>query len=324
MKHVRAVLGVAELRALAEKRSTGPSSIVELEGAAVRREVEKALGAAVRAASAYEHWPHALAAVEASLEQHNDARMRKAFARLVLRSALLGADDAHVEFVSGEVEKPDAFTRRDPLTLASVGTHYDPVRPFWEAVEFIKSRKPLTRGAWDRLIDAQKGQAFTLAKATSRAMVARIQALAVEHIAEGKSVLEWRRALREQGSTWADGYLNTVYRNAVQRSYAAGRYAQMSQAHVVAARPFWQYRAVGDVRTRPNHRAVNGWVMRADDPGWQVTAPPCGHQCRCRLVARSAAWVQRTGAYVHTGPLPGLPDPGWTNTNPPPAISIAA
>lgn len=49
------------------------------------------------------------------------------------------------------------------------------------------------------------------------------------------------------GSPWR---VATICRTNVQTAYNAGRYAQQSAMH--SARPYWQYLAVLDERTRPS------------------------------------------------------------------------
>lgn len=335
---------------LAPERSDGPSSILELEQPAFRRELRRMLGRAELAARGAKSFAIALAMAETAIYDFNLERMRAAVFRVELRAGMLGADDSNVELLSEEVERPDPFTatrtgallevaswnpgrcpHHGPLELrqwkgtggtsGSLGTHTDPVRPFPEAVEYFQSRRPLTRARWDRLQDTAKQRAFTVARAASVQSIAKIQRIAAKHIAEGKGVRDWRKAIRAEGYAWTDNYSSTVYRNAVQRSYAAGRYMHMTQAHVLAARPFWQVLAVKDVRTRPTHRAVDGMILRADDPNWRDQAPPFGHQCRCRLVARSSSWVNRNGtrSIMRIGSdsrLPDIPDKGWAGADP--------
>lgn len=80
--------------------------------------------------------------------------------------------------------------------------------------------------------------------------------------------------------------LQTIFRTNLQTAYASGRWKQF-QANA-ADRPYLQYVAVLDGRSRPAHAALNGKVFHIDNPVWQVIAPPNGFNCRCRLRALSA------------------------------------
>ncbi|GAC1447745.1 MAG: phage minor head protein [Desulfuromonadaceae bacterium] len=77
--------------------------------------------------------------------------------------------------------------------------------------------------------------------------------------------------------------LRTIFDQNLQTAYNTGRYR--SQIDNVDNRPFWEYVAVMDVRTRPAHAALNGRVFRADDPFWESFYPPNGWRCRCRVRA---------------------------------------
>jgi SPP1 gp7 family putative phage head morphogenesis protein len=236
-----------------------------------------------------------------------------------LRSVILGADDSQHELETNDVEAPDAFVR------SPAGLWLRQKRnSIAELVDDFLARGAITREVWDRLADAEKRHAFTVARQSSASLIRRLQLVVARGIAEGegsKVVSRWLRALAPD---LAKAHAETVYRNAVQGAYAKGRGEHMTQPHVVAARPFWQTLAVRDSRTRKTHQGVNGWVMRAGDSGWQATYPPYGHRCRCRVVARSARWVESNGPTIHSGALPNLPDRGWITTPPPMIAPIAA
>jgi SPP1 gp7 family putative phage head morphogenesis protein len=133
--------------------------------------------------------------------------------------------------------------------------------------------------------------------------------------------------------------LKTIYSVNMQTSYMAGRYK--TQIENTGNRPYWEYIAVLDERTRPEHAELNGLVFRYDDPFWSSFYPPNGWQCRCRVNAlsnynmepkklkpnKSAGLLseetclvsKKTGEYkpvtVYTDPLTGrkvAPDIGWS------------
>lgn len=85
--------------------------------------------------------------------------------------------------------------------------------------------------------------------------------------------------------------LETIFRTNLQSSYQAGRFQeQLASAEL---RPYWEYVAVMDNRTRPAHRSLHGRVFRYDDPFWSRFYPPNGWNCRCRVRTRSARDMER-------------------------------
>ena len=107
-------------------------------------------------------------------------------------------------------------------------------------------------------------------------------------------------------------------------------------------RPYWEYVAVLDSKTRPEHAQLHGLVYRYDDPFWASFYPPNGWRCRCRVNALSNYNLQKknikpsdstgtlsqemrlvskkSGEYkpvtVYTDPLTGkkiAPDVGWSH-----------
>lgn len=87
--------------------------------------------------------------------------------------------------------------------------------------------------------------------------------------------------------------LNTIYRVNTQAAYSAGRYQRLMDN--VDNRPYWQYSAVGDNRTRPAHMALHGRIYRYDDPFWVTFYPPNGFNCRCTVIALSDRDLKRKG-----------------------------
>ena len=117
----------------------------------------------------------------------------------------------------------------------------------------------------------------------------------------------------------------------------AGRYK--TQLGNVDDRPYWQYVAVMDRRTRPEHAELNERTFRYDDPFWNSFYPPNGWRCRCRVRALASDDLngieaddskgqlsekmqlvsKKTGAMkpvtVYTDPLTNhkiAPDVGWS------------
>lgn len=108
--------------------------------------------------------------------------------------------------------------------------------------------------------------------------------------------------------------MNVIFRTNAQSAYMAGRYE--AQVANIVAQPFGMYVAILDARTRPAHREMHGRVYRLDDPIWRVIYPPCGFNCRCRVVSFTQDVVDERGINVRdtSDALPdGFPDDGFGN-----------
>jgi len=100
----------------------------------------------------------------------------------------------------------------------------------------------------------------------------------------GSTLRDFSRAIDQQAITLgiapADpSYLENVYRTNVASAYGAGRWQQMNDPDVLDARPYRQWFTARDNRVRAEHAPMQGLVWRADNPAFNVIAPPAGFQC---------------------------------------------
>lgn len=241
--------------------------------------------------------------------------LSQAIYRTMLRSLMLGALDADWEAENDEAVKPDAFERAT-AERGQVLLSFTTV-PFTEALKQFRERSVLSRREFDRLTGGLKRKAFTFAGAANTQMLETAKDELTKAIAAGADLRTFRAQLGErfESAGWTPlnrSHVETIFRNNVMGAYSSGRVAQMTQPAVLAARPYWQIMGVSDARSRPAHKRALNKVLRADDPFWKKAKPPFGHMCRCRMVSRSAADVERLGLTVVSGAsLTGLPDDGW-------------
>jgi SPP1 gp7 family putative phage head morphogenesis protein len=125
----------------------------------------------------------------------------------------------------------------------------------------------------------------------------------------GESFEAWRkRVLRGEVSlTLPPGRLETIFRTNMQAAYMSGRGAQVVRN--IATHPFLMYTAVNDLRTRPAHSRMHGTILPVGHPWWSTHRPPCGFNCRCNVIALTAAEAQRRGVTII--PPAAQPDPGF-------------
>lgn len=189
-----------------------------------------------------------------------------------------------------------------------------------KAIEYLVSKGYAVTWDWEELWQDAQAQAFTVAKATRLDILQDIRDAVETAIKEGKTLAWFKKELtpvlkakgwwgkQEQvdpnteevsqvqlGSPWR---LQTIYRTNLQTAYMAGRYTE--QLANVDDRPYWQYVAILDGKTRPSHRAMNGKVFRFDDPFWQFYYPPNGWGCRCRVVALAGDDLAKSGIQAET------------------------
>lgn len=189
-----------------------------------------------------------------------------------------------------------------------------------DAVAYFRSKGYRITDQWQDMLGSAHARAFTVAKAMKMDVLQDIRSAVDEALAEGVTEREFINRLapklKAQGwwgkETWQDATgadrdvqlgspwrLKTIYRANLQTAYMAGRYRR--QLASVDTRPYWQYVAVMDSRTRPSHRAMNGRVFRWDDPIWQYLYPPNGWGCRCRVRNLSERQLEREGLTVENG-----------------------
>ncbi|MGY4700421.1 phage minor head protein [Avibacterium paragallinarum] len=188
-----------------------------------------------------------------------------------------------------------------------------------EAIQFLKSKKALLDHLDEKgLMESARAKATRIANITSLEMTKDIYQSLITAQEQGQSYGEWKKGIFEhcKKKGWIAGYdkgylmadpktgeffgtprrLETIYRTNMQAAYSAQRYQQMRDN--VDNRPYWQYSAVNDDRTRPSHSVMNGLVYAYDDPFWHTFYPPNGFNCRCTVIALAERDIKRRNLTV--------------------------
>lgn len=201
--------------------------------------------------------------------------------------------------------------------------------------------KAFAEASWGPGLPFKEAEDFFRAKGLSIAGISKADVIGavkdeiLKALESGTTLEEFRKTAREifdrGGYTEMSPHrIDTIYRTNLQTAYQAGRYRQMTDPEVLAERPYWQYLAVMDAATRPEHAAMHGKVFPADHPFWDTWYPPNGFNCRCTVETLSESEMRREGLKVEredpTGKLyepvdpetgnkmPAvllMPDPGW-------------
>jgi len=156
--------------------------------------------------------------------------------------------------------------------------------PFDEAIEYFGARIPMTPEQFSALSVQAQATAFTVGGVARMDLVEGIHGAILGAIEKGETLADFRGRVDEmfasQGFVAADEglgawRLETIFRTNIQTAYNVGRYEQMIDQK--EAFPFWEYDAVNDGNTRPEHAALDGMVFPADHPFWDTWYPPNGY-----------------------------------------------
>ncbi len=195
------------------------------------------------------------------------------------------------------------------MTIAGPDASYAIGLPPEKAIAHLQAKQAQVTGPWTEWLDGQHARGFTAANVSKLDVLQDIKDSLAKALKDGQPLRQWKDGLvpelqrkgwwgrsgttadlQAAGRVDADGViakgltptrLKTIFQTNMQSAYMAGRYADMIEE--AEERPYWQYVAILDAKTRPGHRAMNGKIFRYDDPGWKSFYPPCGYNCRCRV-----------------------------------------
>lgn len=191
-----------------------------------------------------------------------------------------------------------------------------------EALKLFRSKGYKIGFAWQDVWQQEHEAAFTVAKMMDLDLLRDVRGAVDKAIAEGKTFREFRRNIEptlHDAGWWGRKEqidpvtgekrevqlgsvrrLRTIFRVNMQTAYAAGDWKQIEDNAQSA--PYLMYDAIDDGRTRPEHKAWDGTVLRWDDPWWDTHRPPNGWNCRCGTIQLSARDVERLGKKPATQP----------------------
>jgi SPP1 gp7 family putative phage head morphogenesis protein len=172
-----------------------------------------------------------------------------------------------------------------------------------EAQAFWRDKVPMSPGQFKQLAEEARTRAFAVSGIAKGDELATVMDAIGKAIDKGTTFQDFQKDCGEifekRGWTGAKAWrVDNIFRTNVQTAYNVGRYRQMME--VRDSRPYWQYSAVNDRRTRPTHRAMQGMVFPAGHPFWDTWYPPNGYRCRCGVVTLSQRNVDEDRITVRT------------------------
>lgn len=156
-----------------------------------------------------------------------------------------------------------------------------------EAIAFFKRKKVLSASDFYRLDGEAKQGAFAIANVYQTDVTAALQNELVDALSTGRTqdqvIKNLKAILAGAGhKELSTHHLETVFRTATQMAYGVGR--RIAQEEAAEYLPIWEYSAVGDDRTRPQHMALDGLQFPANHPFWNKYYPPWDFRCRCTVI----------------------------------------
>jgi hypothetical protein len=198
----------------------------------------------------------------------------------------------------------------------------DQTNPFTEQLAALQLRLanlvPTER--WTDLQKNAHDRAFAVAGAMKADLLKDFALAVTQSIEQGQSLDEFRKSFDSivDKTGWnyrgsRDWRSRVIYKTNMSTSYAAGRYAQLTDPGLQQTAPYWMYRHGGSTDPRIEHLKWDKLTLKATDPWWQTHYPPNGWGCSCYVIAVSQQTAERIGGRFETPSADGLHDidPGW-------------
>ncbi|WP_063840388.1 phage minor head protein [Azospirillum thiophilum] len=212
-----------------------------------------------------------------------------------------------------------------------------------QAIRFLEAKGYRVGFSWKDVWQEEHAVAFTVAKMMEVDLLADVHRSLVAALNDGQSFDQWRKGLEPllQARGWwgkaidtdpltgeeqvvqlgSPRRLKTIFDTNVRMSMAAGQWERIER--LAPARPYLRYVAVKDERTRPEHLAWNGTILKVGHPWWDTHSPPCGWGCRCTLQQLSAKDLERNG-WTETATPPPLDPRPWVNNRTGETVEVPA
>lgn len=172
-----------------------------------------------------------------------------------------------------------------------------------EAIDYFKRKKVVTKTEFEKLDRQAKSAAFTVGGIYQQDILEAFKQEITNALETGQTqkyvINQFKEILDGAGhKELGDFHLETIVRSNMMTAYGVGRRKQLEETSDLL--PFWQRNAVGDNRTRPKHRALDGIIYPANHEFWDDHFCPDDFNCRCSIIAL----LDYPNDYDHSHPNP--------------------
>lgn len=151
-------------------------------------------------------------------------------------------------------------------------------------------------------------RAFTVTGLSQVGQVQAVRDSLQTAVARGETFKQWQERLLAPATLLPEARKETIFRTNVQSTYMAG--ARERILRNAALKPYVMYSAINDLRTRPSHRAMSGYISRIGSDWANTHWPPCGFNCRCSMIQLTERQALARGYGTQATP-PVQADPGF-------------
>ena len=192
-----------------------------------------------------------------------------------------------------------------------------PAVPFNEAMQFLKSKVPMSKAewnqAWKEIGPKVRFRAFTVAQLGSAEVVDKAKQILLKSFEKGGGTYSdtWEELKKKVNVNALDikpGYWENVFRTNTQSAYIAGKLQQYENSNVAA----YQLMVIEDGRTSKICRHLltasgYGMIISVDHPFWKKYGfPPYHFQCRTSIRAIWPSQVGKLGNMVENPTMKSL------------------
>ena len=157
--------------------------------------------------------------------------------------------------------------------------------PFEEAIEFLKSKIPMTKTEWNELEKKLRFRAFTVGALSEADAIEKVKQALIDNLEKRepfyKAWEKFKDIAKSDGKDYFARYFETVYRTNIQSAYNAGRLMQYKNN----TPPAWELLFMEDSRMSDIctnlMNEVGRQAIKSDDAFWSTVGfPPYHFNCR--------------------------------------------
>jgi len=163
-----------------------------------------------------------------------------------------------------------------------------------QAINWFKSKVPVSKEVWEALRKELKNNAFYLAKIDDIELKLKAKEEMLKSLEEGIPYQEFKKSVQ---SILDVKKLNAYLRTSFNTNMFSALSVENEQALLrnTDMFPYWRYSTLIDIPTHTCNlcRRLHNFTARYDHPAWSIITPPNHHNCKCRKVIATPAEVQR-------------------------------